>query len=59
MEQIGFFDAGGIELAVGDKVLVETDAGPKEGRVAIAPDQVAYSGLRGPMLSVLHRIDED
>ena len=54
-----YFDSGSLNLAVGDRVLVETDAGPREGLVAIAPGQVFYSDLRGPLDTVFHLIDEN
>ena len=50
-----YFDAGGLELASGDRVVVETDDGPREGLVAISAGQVLYSDLRGPLLRVLSK----
>ena len=55
--QVHYFDPGGYDLSVGDLVRVETDDGPREGRVVIAPDQVLYSDLRGPLDPVLGKIE--
>ena len=55
--RISYCDPNGVDLKVGDRVLVETDDGPKEGEVAIAPDQVIHSDLRGPMFPVLRKIE--
>jgi cell fate regulator YaaT (PSP1 superfamily) len=54
-DRVQFFDPGDLELAVGDHVLAETDSGPREGVVVIAPDQVLYSDVRGPLLPVLRK----
>ena len=51
--RVHYFDPAGHELAVGDLVVVETDEGPREGRVVIAPGQVLRSDLRGPLSPVL------
>ena len=50
---VEYFDPSGLELKAGDQVLVETQDGPKEARVVIAPDQVVHSDLRGPLEPVL------
>ena len=55
--QVHYFHPGGHDLAVGDLVRVETDDGPREGRVVIAPDQVLYSDLRGPLNPVLGTVE--
>ncbi len=44
------------DLAVGDWVLVETGGRPMEGLVAIAPAQVLYSEVRGPLEPVLGKV---
>lgn len=56
-DRVQYFDATDISLSVGDRVIVETEDGPREGRVAIAPGQVAHSDLRGPLSPVLERVD--
>ena len=56
-DKVQYFSSNNLELSVGDKVLAETDEGPREGVVVIAADQVLYSDLRGPMNSVLRKAD--
>ncbi len=56
--RVHFFDSGSMDIGVGERVLVQTDGGPKEGEVVIAPRQVLYSELRGPQNPVLHIVDE-
>lgn len=57
--RVHYFDAAGVALSVGDAVLVETESGSRQGRVAIAPGQVLHSDLRGPLGRVLGRVDEE
>ena len=57
--RVHFFDAAETVLSVGDTVLVETECGSRQGRVAIAPGQVLHSDLRGPLGRVLGRVDDD
>ena len=58
-DRVQYYDSDMLDLSVGDKVLVETDTGDQTATVVIAPDQVIHSDLRGPMLRVLKKIDED
>jgi hypothetical protein len=54
-----FVAPGDGDLKAGDRVLIECDGGPREAVVAIAPVQVIYSELRGPLAgSVLQRIQD-
>ena len=53
--KVEYFDPSGLELSAGDEVLVETEDGPREGRVVIAPAQVVHSDLRGPLEQVLSK----
>ena len=53
--KVEYFDPSGLELSAGDEVLVETEDGPREGRVVIAPAQVVHSDLRGPLEPVLSK----
>ena len=53
--KVEYFDPSGLELTAGDKVLVETQDGPKEGQVVIAPAQVVHSDLRGPLEPILRK----
>ena len=55
--KVEYFDPSGLELSPGDRVLVETQDGPKEGRVVIAPAQVVHSDLRGPLERVLSIVE--
>ena len=55
---VHYFDPGSIDLGLGDRVLVETDDGPREGTVVIPPSQMIYSDLRGPMERVLQRAED-
>ena len=56
--RILYFDPADLDLAIGDRVILETDDGPREGWVAIAPSQVLHSDLRGPLNPVLRRADD-
>lgn len=55
--KLQYFDAAGIELAQGDRALVETDDGECAAIVAIAPGQVAQSDLRGPLNRVIRKLE--
>ena len=55
--RLHYFDPGDERLAVGDHVVAETDDGPSEGVVAIAPEQVLYSELPGPLRKVLRKVN--
>ena len=58
-DRVQYFDSAGISLSAGDRVVVETKDGPREGWVAIAPGQVAHSDLKGPLSPALKRIEPD
>ena len=51
-----YFDPGDEDLDLGDRVMIETDDGPTEATVVIAPSQVLYSELRGLLSPVLRKI---
>ena len=55
---VRYFDPAGLDLSVGDRVVVQTEEGPQEGWVVVAPGQVLHSDLRGPLDPVLRR-EED
>lgn len=59
MQPLRYFRPGEQELEVGDWVLVDTQQGPRRGRVVIAPAQVSFSMLTGELDTVLGRLDED
>ena len=56
-DKVQFFDASGIDLTVGERVVVETMDGEEEGVVVIAPEQVLRSDLRGSMNAVLRKTE--
>lgn len=56
-DKVQYFDARGIDLTVGERVIVETMNGEEEGVVVIAPEQVLRSDLRGPMDAVLRKAE--
>ena len=58
MQPLRFFRPGEQDLEVGDWVLVDTEDGPRRGRVFIAPGQVAFSALTGPIETILGKLDE-
>lgn len=55
--RVHYFDPGDIELADGDQVLVEADGGTREGIVVIAPGQMLFSELRGPLPPLLSKVE--
>ena len=54
-DKVQFFDANGINLSVGDRVIVETWDGEMEAVVVIAPEQVLRSDLRGPLNPIIRK----
>jgi len=56
--KVHYCDPSGLDLSLGDSVAVSTDEGERLGRVAIAPEQVIHSEIRGPMDPVLRKIDD-
>ena len=55
--RVHYFAPGDIDLAVGDRVLVQTGDGPREGQVVIVPMQVLFSEVRGRLAPVLEKVD--
>lgn len=55
--QTFYFDPRGLELKIGDWVVVETSRGKEAGRVAIAPHQIRTSQLKGEPKPVIRRMD--
>jgi len=53
---VRFFDPGDFDLDVGERVVVETEEGPREAQVVIAPQQVLYSELREPTAPVIRKV---
>jgi len=58
-DRLQYFDADDMPLSVGDKVIVDTEDGPQEARVAIAPGQVAHSDLKGSLSLVIEKVVPD
>ena len=54
--RVHFFDPRSEDMDLGDRVVVETETGPREALVVIAPRQVLYSELRGPLEPVLRKV---
>jgi len=57
--KIYYFDPAGIELNVGDWVVVETGRGPELGKVVISSKQVLSSEITEPLKPVVRRANED
>lgn len=53
--EVFYFDSGELDLDVEDEVVVETEKGLELVRVVIAPKQVIYSELEGPLKPVLRK----
>ena len=56
-DRVHFYDPMALELELHDRVLVQDEDGEKEGRVAIAPDQVLYTDITEPLRPVLRKLD--
>ena len=50
---VHYFDPGNLELSLLDTVTVKTETGIKQGWVVVAPDQVVYSEIRGPLQTII------
>ena len=53
--RVHYFSARGVDVYPGDLVVVETPQGPRLGWVVIAPQQVLYHEVQGPLHPVLRR----
>lgn len=58
-DKVQFFDAGELKLVGGERVVVETWDGEREGVVVIAPDQVLRSDLRGELHRVVRKVESE
>ncbi len=56
---VHYCDPGNLDLSVGDRVLVESEDGPREANVVIAPEQVLFSDLRGTLDPALQKLDSE
>ena len=62
LERVGkvhYFDPGDLEVNLRDRVVVETDTGLETGWVVVAPDQVVYSEVKGPLRPVLKKAPQE
>ena len=57
--KVFYFDPGDLELGLMDRVVVETDSGPETATVAIAPEQMVYIEVKGPLKPVLRKASEE
>ena len=57
--KIYYFDAGELELSVGNFVVVDTSHGKEIGRVVIAPDQVIASEIKESLKPILRMADAE
>jgi cell fate regulator YaaT (PSP1 superfamily) len=55
--KVYYFDAGGMDLDVGNYVVVETSHGQEVGRVVISPDQVIVSEIKETLKPILRRAE--
>jgi cell fate regulator YaaT (PSP1 superfamily) len=54
-----YFDSAGIELAINDRVVVDTVMGPEMGNVVIAPKQVLLNEMPKPLKRVLRKASSE
>ncbi|MFO8011106.1 MAG: stage 0 sporulation family protein [Dehalococcoidia bacterium] len=57
--QIYYFDPAGIELGVGDRVIVQTSRGMSMGRVVRGPETVPENSIEEPLKSIVRRAEEE
>ena len=57
--RVQFFDPARWDLATGDVVTVDTEEGPRNGEVVIAPGQVLYSELRDSLRPVVNKVEPE
>jgi len=57
--KVYYFNPSGIDLKVGDHVVVETGRGLEIGRVVISPKQVLASEITEPLKAVLRKASEE
>lgn len=57
--RVRYMDAGDHDVALRDRVEVETERGVETAQVVISPEQVVYSETRGPFGSVLRKLAPD
>jgi cell fate regulator YaaT (PSP1 superfamily) len=57
--RVYYFDPAGIDVNVGDWVVVQTARGPALGRVVISPKQVLSSELNEPLKPLLRKAEDE
>jgi cell fate regulator YaaT (PSP1 superfamily) len=57
--KVYYFDPAGIELEIGDRVVVETIHGQELGKVVISPAQVLASELTEPLKPVVRKAEDE
>ena len=57
--KVYYFDPAGIDMEVGDSVVLDTGRGPELGRVVIAPKQVPDTEITEPLKPVLRKAGEE
>ena len=57
--KVFYFDPGDLELGLMERVVVETDSGPETATVAIAPEQMVYIEVKGPLKPVLRKASSE
>ena len=57
--KVYYFDPAGIDMEVGDSVVLDTGRGPELGRVVIAPKQVPDNEITEPLKPVLRKAGEE
>ena len=57
--KVYYFDPAGIDLAIGDHVIVETTRGQEMGQVVISPAQVLASELTEPLKPVMRKAEAE
>ena len=58
-DRVQFFDPVHWDLAMGVLVTVDTEEGPRDGEVVIAPGQVLYSELQDRLRPVVNKIEPE
>ncbi|MFC1961706.1 stage 0 sporulation family protein [Chloroflexota bacterium] len=57
--KVYYFDAGDLDLGVGESVVVKTSRGEEIGRVVIAPNQVVASEITEPLKEVVRKAEPE
>lgn len=55
--KVRYFNPGRLILRVNDYVVLEGPQGPQVGWVVIAPDQILFSKVKGPLPAILRKAE--